>query len=392
MKKMMMLLCTAIMLAMGFMNPLVQAESVNYLENLKPELKGQVQPIISKSDQEVPQVKNELSGINYQIQKVDQAIRDNKKMIVQAEADIIETTSEIKQLKKEIVELEERIAKRNEILKERAISYQASGGGDVSYLEVLLGSESFSDFVDRAGAVVMIAQADKELLEQYEDEKRDLKNKQDSLQHKLTDLTEKKTEHEGMQAQLEEQQKQYNLRKEQLAKKEEKKIALKVESHIKASHLTVSKQILDNSAKATDVSAAPNTNQGTNGNKNSVITAGYKYIGNSVYVFGGGRTAYDIANGRFDCSGFVHWAFSQAGIKVGSSTDSLKNSGRQISVNEMQPGDLVFFDTYKKDGHVGIYIGNGKFIGSQSSTGVAIADMSNGYWKQKFNGRVVRIS
>lgn len=77
---------------------------------------------------------------------------------------------------------------------------------------------------------------------------------------------------------------------------------------------------------------------------------------------------------------------------MGSSTDSLKNSGRQISVNEMQPGDLVFFDTYKKDGHVGIYIGNGKFIGSQSSTGVAIADMSNGYWKQKFNGRVVRIS
>lgn len=96
-------------------------------------------------------------------------------MIVQAEADIIETTSEIKQLKKEIVELEERIAKRNEILKERAISYQASGGGDVSYLEVLLGSESFSDFVDRAGAVVMIAQADKELLEQYEDEKGILK-------------------------------------------------------------------------------------------------------------------------------------------------------------------------------------------------------------------------
>jgi cell wall-associated NlpC family hydrolase len=40
----------------------------------------------------------------------------------------------------------------------------------------------------------------------------------------------------------------------------------------------------------------------------------------------------------------------------------------------MQPGDLVFFNTYKKDGHVGIYIGNGKFIGSQSSTGVEIAE------------------
>lgn len=123
----------------------------------------------------------------------------------------------------------------------------------------------------------------------------------------------------------------------------------------------------------------------------SVISAGYKYIGNSVYVFGGGRSEVDIANGRFDCSAFVHWAFNQVGIDVGLSTDYIKNAGRQVSESELQPGDLVFFDTYKKDGHVGIYIGNGKFIGSQSSTGVAIADMTNGYWKKRFNGRVVRI-
>ncbi|WP_342041663.1 hypothetical protein [Bacillus sp. OTU2372] len=49
---------------------------------------------------------------------------------------------------------------------------------------------------------------------------------------------------------------------------------------------------------------------------NTVIHAGEKYIGNSVYVFGGGRNANDVAQGRFDYSGFVAWAFSQAGIKV----------------------------------------------------------------------------
>jgi cell wall-associated NlpC family hydrolase len=124
---------------------------------------------------------------------------------------------------------------------------------------------------------------------------------------------------------------------------------------------------------------------------NKIITAGYKYIGNSVYVFGGGRSPEDIAKGRFDCSSFVQWAFRQAGIEIGSTTDTIKNDGRQVSISELKPGDLVFFDTYKKDGHVGIYIGNQRFIGSQSSTGVAIADMSSGYWKNKFNGRVVRI-
>jgi peptidoglycan DL-endopeptidase CwlO len=69
------------------------------------------------------------------------------------------------------------------------------------------------------------------------------------------------------------------------------------------------------------------------------------------------------------------------------STETLKHLGKQVSPNEMKPVDLVFFDTYKLDGHVGIYIGNGKFIGSQSSTGVSIEDMTKGYWKERFNGR-----
>ena len=69
----------------------------------------------------------------------------------------------------------------------------------------------------------------------------------------------------------------------------------------------------------------------------------------------------------------------------------MKNAGRKVSTSEMRPGDLVFFNTYKTDGHVGIYLGGGKFIGSQSSTGVAVANMSSGYWADHFAGKVVRI-
>lgn len=130
-------------------------------------------------------------------------------------------------------------------------------------------------------------------------------------------------------------------------------------------------------------------------NLESVVTVGNKLIGNSVYVFGGGRNEKDINNGRFDCSSFVHWAFSQVGIFLGpltsTTTDTLKNQGVRITFNEIQSGDLVFFDTYKKDGHVGIYVGDGKFIGAQSTTGIAIVSMETGYWKEKFNGRVIRI-
>ena len=127
-------------------------------------------------------------------------------------------------------------------------------------------------------------------------------------------------------------------------------------------------------------------------NLSAAITAGNRYIGNSVYVFGGGRSQSDINNGRFDCSAFVYWAYAQAGINLGSvgNTDTLLNYGTRVSASNMQPGDMVFFDTYKKNGHVGIYVGGGKFIGSQSSTGIAIANMSSGYWANHFNGRVHR--
>ena len=79
-------------------------------------------------------------------------------------------------------------------------------------------------------------------------------------------------------------------------------------------------------------------------------------------------------------------------VKGITSTETLKHLGETVSPSDIQPGDLVFFDTYKTDGHVGIYIGNGKFIGAQTSTGVAIADMKPGsYWAEVFNGRVKRI-
>jgi hypothetical protein len=126
-----------------------------------------------------------------------------------------------------------------------------------------------------------------------------------------------------------------------------------------------------------------------------IATVGTKWIGNSTYVFGGGRSQSDIARGWFDCSSFVHWAYAQAGINLGDlssiSTETLNKLGKRVSINDIKVGDLIFWNTYKQDGHVGIYIGNGKFIGCQSSTGVAIEDINSSYWKSVFSGHVRRI-
>jgi cell wall-associated NlpC family hydrolase len=126
-----------------------------------------------------------------------------------------------------------------------------------------------------------------------------------------------------------------------------------------------------------------------------IAGAGFKWVGNSIYKFGGGRSQAHIDRGWFDCSSFVHWAYKQAGIDLGplgsTSTETLNKMGKKISISEIQVGDLIFWNTYKHDGHVAIYIGNGKFIGAQSSSGVAIVDVNNSYWSSVFTGHVRRL-
>lgn len=367
--------------------PTAQAESIQTQ-------RSSIQANLAQTNKELSAVQDELSRLNEQLKRADQAIIDNQNMIAKTEADITAANLEIQKLEQEVATLKKSIEKRNEVLKERARSYQETGG-NVQYLDVLLGSTSFGDFVDRIGAVATIINADKDLVKQYEADKNEVEKKQSSVKTKLEELTNMKTELEGMRAQIVEQQQQNEALRTELKQREAEGLAAKSD---------LQQQDRSLATQEAGLTAGFSAQVPTNGGASSyaipasanekiriVTTAGNRYIGNSVYVFGGGRTAYDIENGRFDCSGFVHWSYAQAGISIGASTDSLKNSGRRVSTSEMRPGDLVFFNTYKTDGHVGIYLGGGQFIGSQSSTGVAIANMSSGYWANTFNGRVVRI-
>lgn len=359
----------------------------NNTQQVIDEQRSRIQIELLKGNVELNQVKDEIEQLNEKISRVEQAINDNNQIILETEKKISDSQLEIKKLEEEIVSLNEKLKKRNEILKKRALTFQATGG-KVNYLDVLLGSSSFKDFVDRVGAVASIVEADQNIINQHEADKQDINKKQTQVEDKLYELQDMKVELEGMQSQILEQKQQNEWLSAELKKKQQVNLA-------EQAGLMQQDAVLSTMNDLTNIED-PNTilNDSSlimNETVKKLISQGLKYVGNSVYVFGGGRNEYDIANGRFDCSGFVSWAFAQVDIKIGASTEVLKNTGTPVNVEEMQPGDLVFFDTYKKDGHVGIYLGAGKFLGSQSSTGVAIADMTNGYWLEKFNGRVNRV-
>lgn len=119
-------------------------------------------------------------------------------------------------------------------------------------------------------------------------------------------------------------------------------------------------------------------------NKSSAIAANLtrsamRFLG-TPYVFGGTRPS------GFDCSGYVQHVFAMLGMHLPRTADAQFDAAHRIA-KVMEPGDLVFFHTYAPGvSHVGIYLGNDKFIHSSSSHGVSIASLHSSYWAPRYLG------
>ena len=91
----------------------------------------------------------------------------------------------------------------------------------------------------------------------------------------------------------------------------------------------------------------------------------------------------------FDCSGFVGHVFKEGlGLYLPHSSREISKAGEVVDKRELQPGDLVFFNTMRRAfSHVGIYLGDNRFVHAPRSGGkVRIEDMREGYWAKRYNG------
>ena len=91
----------------------------------------------------------------------------------------------------------------------------------------------------------------------------------------------------------------------------------------------------------------------------------------------------------FDCSGFVRYIYNETlGLVLPHNAKAISQEGERIEKAELQPGDLVFFNTMRRAfSHVGIYLGNNQFIHApRSGTRVRIEDMTDKYWSRRYNG------
>lgn len=188
-------------------------------------------------------------------------------------------------------------------------------------------------------------------------------------------------------------QKEYPLRtginspKKQVKVVEKKKEIKAVASNKPKS--TVSKT----TSKKKTVAAAKKTTPQSRGGRTAAppsqekanIVVGYakQFLG-AKYVYGGASPE------GFDCSGFTMYVYKKIGISLPHSARLQFTMGTQVSRENLMPGDLVFFETYKKGiSHVGIYIGDNKFIHASSvGTGVTITSIISNYYSPRFKGAV----
>ena len=115
-----------------------------------------------------------------------------------------------------------------------------------------------------------------------------------------------------------------------------------------------------------------------------IVKFAQKYLG-TPYVWGG-----NSLTGGIDCSGLVQQVYKNFGLSVSRTTYTQIGEGRAVGQSELQAGDMIFFDTIpgtKGPDHVGLYIGNGKFIHApRPGKSVEIADMRSGYYQKIFMG------
>ncbi|PLR82561.1 murein hydrolase activator EnvC family protein [Bacillus sp. V33-4] len=309
-------------------SPALASTKLQELENQKKALQQERSGInsgINEAEGQINQLQGQQDNVQNEIQQIELVINDTNSKIAEKEGQIEATKVEIEKLQGEIQVLMERIEKRNQMLKDRARSFQETGGS-VSYVDVLMGAQSFSDFIDRVGAVTTIVEADQGILRQHREDKELLEKKQTEVQQQLADLEKMHADLENMRQQLDSQKAEQNRLMASLEQQEheahEYKMSLEEEAEIKASQEAAIQQVIkmeqdriaaeERKRKEQEAAAARAKSQGSSG--------------------GSVAAQPPVSSGAFTrpASGYVSSGFGQRGGKLHAGVDIAKGGSVPI--------------------------------------------------------------
>ena len=329
-------------------------------------------PSVSSKQAQAQSVLAQIQGLDANLERAVDAYNLANEKLAGIESDLREN------------KLELRLARRNltrsqEMLSNRLVQMYTSGDENTG-LEVLLGASSIDDMISRIDTANRLSDQSTEVLRQVKVYRTVVKERRARLKTAQVEqarlVAERSAQKASIEGQLGERRQLLSSIKSEIAQIRAAEQAQQAElaAQARARLATAGATVLDASAGAVvnppDSYAPPPSKYG------GVVGIAMQYLG-IPYVYGG------ASPGGFDCSGFVMYVFAQVGISLPHNAAAQYGYGMPVSQDQLQPGDLVFFNGL---GHVGIYVGGGSFIHSPHTGDVVKISSISGWYSSTWVG------
>ena len=259
-------------------------------------------------------------------------------------------------------------------------------GDQTSTLEVFLGSASFEDLINRLDTIDRVSQEDTQVLKEVKRFRTEVAVRGEQLKQDRSSqeqvVAERAAAKREIEAGLAERQRLLSsikdeierLKVEEARRQEElaRQAAARQATQDAALQHAIDTSVVGAAVETPEVAIAPPSRYG------GVVGIAMQYLG-TPYVWGGASPV-----SGFDCSGFIMYVYAQVGVSLPHHAASQYNYGVPVSQDELQAGDLVFFNGL---GHAGIYIGGGQFIHAPHTGDVVkISSLSDSWYAATYFG------
>ena len=350
------------------------------ISDIKAE-RDKTQQELNQANSTLSNLKEEREGIEEEINTLDEELMEVLASISMVEDEIVELEGQIEETEEDLKEAIADEEAQYEAMKKR-IQYMYEKG-DYSYLELLLECKNMSDLVSKSEYVEELYEYDRKMLIKYqearqlvEDTKEKLLMEQEELEVSKHELDEEKA---GLDELLEEKKAEASDYDAEIAKV--KQAATLFKAKIKQQNAQIKKLEEEEAKKAAEEAAKASAGKSSSSSVDSasiisgasgsakgkdIANFACRYVGNP-YVAGG----TSLTNGA-DCSGFTFAVYKEFGISLPRTSTSQRSAGREVSLSDAQPGDIVCYA-----GHVAIYIGGGRIVhASTPSTGIKYGNVN----------------
>jgi peptidoglycan DL-endopeptidase CwlO len=334
---------------------------------------------ISASADTVASKRAEAQSVLNQIQQLDSSLERAIEAYDLANVKLAHIKHDLSQNTTSLHVAKRSLRSANRELSARLVDLYTSQNQD-STLIVLLGSSSLDDMLNNMDAVDRVSEQDSIVLKQVINLRREVQQRQRELKKAHAEQTQVVAQRAAAKASVESQLGQRRALlssiKSEIVKLQAEEAARAAELQRQAEARLQQQSASSNAISQTVTIAAPPAGAPPPSQYGGVVGYAMSFVG-TPYVWGGASPS------GFDCSGFVMYVYAHFGVSLPHSSYAQYGYGSPVSMSQLQPGDLVFFDGL---GHVGIYVGGGSFIHAPHTGDVVKVSSLTGWYASTFVG------